>query len=133
MDVKVSDGNHIKVLLDNDSATSIEQCMALSRHLESLLDREQEDFRLDVSSPGLDMPLQLERQYLKNIGKQIIVKPTMGGKMEGELLSVDAKGLTFKTREKRRIEGRKAKEWVEEEHGFGFSELDYTKVMISFK
>lgn len=133
VDIKVSDGNQIKVLLDNDGATSIEQCMALSRHIESFLDREQDDFRLDVSSPGLDMPLQLERQYQKNIGKQIIVKPTIGVKIEGELVAIHGEGLTLKTREKRRIEGRKAKEWVEEEQGFSFNELDYAKVLISFK
>ncbi|MGB0196403.1 MAG: ribosome assembly cofactor RimP, partial [Flavobacteriales bacterium] len=54
VDVRVSDGNAISILLDDDEGTSIEKCMALSRHLESMLDRDAEDFSLDVSSPGLD-------------------------------------------------------------------------------
>ena len=85
VDVRISEGNHIRVLLDHDVATSIEHCMDLHRQLESSLDREAEDFSLDVSSPGLDQPLMLHRQYVKNIGRHVQVKPivpplaTVGG------------------------------------------------------
>lgn len=133
VDVRVADGNQIRILLDHDAATSIEDCMALHRHLESELDRNVEDFSLDVSSPGLDQPLKLHRQYVKNIGRTVQVKPVDGAKVEGELVAVDEAGITVKIREKRRIEGRKAKEWVEEEQVWPFEQIQSTKVVISFK
>jgi ribosome maturation factor RimP len=133
VDVHVSEGNHIKVLLDHDVSTSIEDCMALHRHLESSLDRDVEDFSLDVSSPGLDQPLKMQRQYVKNIGRSVQVKPVEGPKVEGELVRVDDEAITLKIREKRRIDGRKAKEWVEEEQVWPFAQIASTKVVISFK
>tara|TARA_B100000427_G_scaffold242151_1_gene205070 strand:- start:595 stop:1077 length:483 start_codon:yes stop_codon:yes gene_type:complete len=138
VDVSVAAGNVIRISLDNDNNTSIENCMALSRHIEGSLDREEEDFSLDVGSPGLDQPLKALRQYKKFIGKQVIVLPKVGKKIEGELMRIeeeaeDMSGLVLKTREKKRIEGRKAKQWVEEEHTFNACDLEWTKVKISFK
>ena len=138
VDVKVSSGNLIKIALENDDSTSITDCVELSRHIEGSFDREEEDFSLDVGSPGLDQPLKVLRQYLKVIGKQITINPIEGKKIEGELVSVEEeegelKSLVLKTREKKRIEGRKAKEWVDEEHQFQAGEIEWTKVIISFK
>lgn len=138
VDVKVASGNVIRITLDNDNGTAIKDCMALSRQIEGSLDREVEDFSLDVGSPGLDSPLVVLRQYKKIIGKQVMVLPRVGKKVEGELMSVEEQdgemsSLVLKTREKKRIEGRKAKQWVEEEITFNASELEWTKVIISFK
>lgn len=133
VDVRVREGNAISVLLDDDQGASIEKCIALSRHLEGALDREAEDFSLDVSSPGLDQPLRLLRQYHKNVGREVQVKIKNAGKVEGVLIAATEETVTLKTREKKRIEGRKAKEWVEEEHTFALEDLDWTKVQISFK
>lgn len=138
VDIKVASGNAIRIDLENDDRTSIEDCVALSRHIEGSFDREEEDFSLDVGSPGLDKPLKVLRQYLKLIGKQVSVNPKDGKKMEGELVNIEeengeVKGLVLKTREKKRIEGRKAKQWVEEEHRFQASDIEWTKVIISFK
>ena len=136
--VKVAAGNVIRISLDNDGSTSIENCMALSRHIEGSLDREEVDFSLDVGSPGLDQPLRVVRQFKKIIGKQVIVLPKVGKKIEGELIKIEEEegemsGLVLMTREKKRIEGRKAKQWVEEEHKFNTCDLEWTKVKISFK
>lgn len=138
VDVKVASGNVIKIYLENDERTSIQDCVALSRHIEGSFDREEEDFSLDVGSPGLDQPLKVLRQYLKLIGKQVSVQPIEGKKMVGELVNVEeengmVQGLVLKTREKMRIEGRKAKQWVEEEHKLQASDIEWTKVIISFK
>ncbi len=138
VDIKVASGNAIRIDLENDDRTSIEDCVALSRHIEGSFDREEEDFSLDVGSPGLDKPLKVLRQYLKLIGKQVSVNPKDGKKMDGELVNIEeengeVKGLVLKTREKKRIEGRKAKQWVEEEHRFQASDIEWTKVIISFK
>jgi ribosome maturation factor RimP len=107
--------------------------MALSRYLESKLDRDAVDFSLDVSSPGLTEPLVLDRQYRKNIGRNVQVKPMGGSKVEGELTAVADGEIEITVREKRRIEGRKAKEWVEEKMRWQIQDLDWTKVTISFK
>lgn len=138
VDVKVASGNVIKIDLENDERTSIEDCVALSRHIEGSFDREEEDFSLDVGSPGLDKPLKVLRQYLKLIGKQVSVNPIEGKKIEGELVNIEEvdgeiQGLVLKTREKKRVDGRKAKQWVEEEHRFQTSDIEWTKVIISFK
>ena len=83
MDVRVSEGNAISILLDDDEGTSIAKCIALSRHMEDELDRDAEDFSLDVSSPGLDQPLKMHRQYQKNIGRDVQLKIRDAGKVAG--------------------------------------------------
>ena len=85
VDVVVSDGSNIRVIVDHDENTSIQFCMGLSRHIESSLDRELQDFSLEVLSPGLDQPLKLHRQYVKNVGREVAVMPIEGAKVEGLL------------------------------------------------
>ena len=132
VDVVVSDGSNIRVIVDHDENTSIQFCMGLSRHIESSLDRELQDFSLEVLSPGLDQPLKLHRQYVKNVGRDVAVMPIEGAKVEGLLTRVEEDHFVVQTREKRRIEGRKAKAWFEEDHTFKFSDVHWTKVSISF-
>ena len=133
VDVRVSEGNAISILLDDDEGTSIAKCIALSRHLEDELDRDAEDFSLDVSSPGLDQPLKMHRQYQKNIGRDVQLKIRDAGKVAGKLIAATQDEIIIQTREKRRIEGRKAKEWVEEDNAYALEALDWTKVQVSFK
>ena len=133
VDVRVSEGNAISILLDDDEGTSIAKCIALSRHLEDELDRDAEDFSLDVSSPGLDQPLKMHRQEQKNIGRDVQLKIRDAGKVAGKLIAATEDEIIIQIREKRRIEGRKAKEWVEEDHAYALEVLDWTKVQVSFK
>ena len=91
-----------------------------------------EDFALQVSSPGLNEPFKVARQYAKNIGRDLDVK-TGNGRIEGKLTNVSEAGITIINRTKERIEGRKAKEWVERVHEIPFSEIVETKIVISFK
>lgn len=131
--IDVSGNNDIRVLVDNDNGIGIHDCVKVSRLIEGSLDRDVEDFSLNVSSPGLDQPLMVERQYRKNVGRGVVVKLHSEGKVEGALEEVNDDGIVVKTREKRRIEGRKAKEWIEEKHNIAFSQIRETKVVISFK
>lgn len=131
--IEVTGNNDIRVLVDNDNGIGIHDCVKVSRLIEGSLDREVEDFSLNVSSPGLDQPLMVERQYRKNVGRGVVVKLQEEGKIEGTLEEVNAEGIVVKTREKKRIEGRKAKEWIEEKHNIAFSQIKETKVVISFK
>lgn len=74
IDVKVSPKNKITVLIDSDHNIAINDCVIVSRHIEHHLDRDIEDFELEVSSPGIDQPLRHQRQYKKNVGRKMEVK-----------------------------------------------------------
>ena len=73
VEVKVKPGNRIMVFVDADNGVTIDDCVKLSRFIESNLDRNTEDFELEVSSAGLDFPLTSARQFKKNIGKEVKV------------------------------------------------------------
>jgi ribosome maturation factor RimP len=71
VEVRIRGNNRISVFIDSDTAVNIKACAELSRHIEFSLDRESEDFELEVSSAGLDQPLKLPRQFVKNIGRDL--------------------------------------------------------------
>ena len=125
--------NAIKVIIDGDNGVLVGDCMFISRAIEHNLDREEEDFSLEVLSAGAASPLTMPRQYKKNIGRMVQVKPLEKGKFEGRLSLVDEKGITIICSEKKRIEGRKKKEVVEEEFRFDFDKIKETKIVVSFK
>ncbi|MGF1563799.1 MAG: ribosome assembly cofactor RimP [Flavobacteriales bacterium] len=133
VEIDVSGANDIRVLVDNDNGVSIGDCVKVSRHLESSFDRDTEDFSLNVSSPGADQPLRFARQYMKNVGRDLVVKLADGRKLTGALTAANDAQIELKVREKRRIEGRKSKEWVEEVFALPYEEINEAKVVISFK
>lgn len=89
VEMTVSSDNKIMLFIDGDQGVAIEDCVALSRHVEFNLDREAEDFALNVSSAGIDMPLKLVRQYKKYIDKNLEITLKTGEKFTGRLLSAD--------------------------------------------
>ena len=107
--------------------------MSVSRNIEHNLDREAEDFELHVSSAGLDKPFRHENQYRKNIGKRVKVKLQDSTKQEGELIAYDANELKLRDKVKKKIEGKKKKEWVELIYTFEMKDIKETKIVISFK
>lgn len=133
VELKIGGGNEIKILIDSDESVSISQCMSVSRNVEHNLDREEEDFSLEVSSAGLDQAFKHIRQYRKNVGRDVKVIDLNGRMIEGNLKSVDEDSFVVVSRVKERIEGRKAKQWVETEHAFKFDEIKETKIIIGFK
>lgn len=133
VDWGINAGNAIWVELESDTSTSVSDCMGMSRAVEHNLDREEEDFSLEVASPGLDKPLRNPRQFVKNIGRDLKVYPSEGSSLEGELIASTDTGFTLKTKVKERIEGRKSKQWVETDHDFTFESIDKAVVVISFK
>ena len=132
VELSISEGNRIKVLLDADNGLSIDKCVSVSRNIEHNLDRDVEDFELHVSSSGLDNPLKVNRQYVKNIGRTLKVK-LEDKTVEGELESATEEGIVIVERRKERVEGRKKKEWVEEKHEIMYDIIIEAKVVISFK
>ena len=98
VDVEVKGGNVINVFVDGDNGISIGQCSKISRHIEASLNRDEEDYDLRVSSPGLDRPFKSKRQYLKYIGRDIEVDITDGKPLKGKLLSYTDSGLELETK-----------------------------------
>lgn len=87
VEVKVKPANVIEVYVDADSAVNIDQCVQISRFVESKLDRDAEDFELSVFSWGLGGALKLDRQLQKYVGKDVEVKTKELGKFQGKLVS----------------------------------------------
>ena len=139
VDVKVSASNKINVLIDGYDGVTINDCIDVSRGVEHNLDREDQDFELEVSSAGLDMPFLVPEQYKKNLGRTVKVYTQDGRKHEGQLSYVDNEKIEITYEEKVRVEGRKKKELVTqlEEYFFESEEREKkirdTKVIISFK
>lgn len=133
VEIKISSSLHILVELDSENGgIAIEDCIAVSRNIEHNLDREEQDFSLEVASAGLDKPFRVFKQYIKNIGKSVNVKTANIGKTEGILKSVTEDEIVVTTREKRKIEGRKKKEWIEEDVTLKMEEIKETKLIITF-
>ena len=95
VDVKVKPSNVIEVYIDSDTAVNIDNCVEVSRFIESKLDRDVEDFELSVMSYGLSGALKLDRQLQKYVGKDVEVKTKETGKMQGKLVSFDAEKVEF--------------------------------------
>lgn len=96
------------------------------------MDREEEDFELEVSSPGIGQPFKVHRQYVKNIGRQVEVLTKSGEKYSGELLSVNDGGFVIKEEKIVKPEGKKKKELQIIEHPFNFEELKSVKEILKF-
>lgn len=133
VDVVVRPGNIIVVEIDSDESISIEDCIALSRSIESQLDRDIEDFELEVGSAGITAPFKLARQYKKNIGNEVEVLSKAGQKLSGLLKDATDTSFTVSTVKKIKVEGAKKKTEVEEDLTFSYEEVKYTKYLIRFK
>ncbi len=133
VDVQVKPGNQIVVEIDNDDAVCIDDCVALSRHIEEGLNREVEDFELEVGSAGITSPLKVLRQYKKYIGKEVEILLTSGVKVIGMLKFADENGVVVVVEKKVKPEGAKRKVLVEEEQAYALEEIKYTKYLLRFK
>lgn len=133
VDITVSTNNHILVLIDSETGVVIKRCVEISRFIESQLDREEEDFELEVSSAGLTSPLKVHRQYVKNIGRTVEVLLNDGQKVTGKIIEVSPSALTILYQEKISIEGSKKKQLVERTKEIPFAEVKTTLIIISFR
>lgn len=133
VDVVIKPGNLIVVEIDNDEAVSIDDCAELSRYLEEQLDRDVEDYELEVGSAGITSPFKVLRQYVKNIGNEVEMLLKNGSKLTGVLKSADENGVVVSVEKKVKPEGAKRKVTVVEDESYTFDEIKYTKYLIRFK
>ena len=132
IDLSISEGNKIRVILDGDTGVTVEDCIKVSRAIEHNLDREEEDFSLEVMSSGVSESLTIPRQYRKNIGRSLKVKVKEGPEVEGEITNVDENAVTlkWKTREPKPI--GKGKVTVQKEAIIPYAHIIEAKVMVKF-
>src|SRR5690554_1877950 len=133
--ISVSGNNVIQVEIDSEEGSvSIEDCVSVSRNIEHNLDREKQDFELQVSSAGLDKPFRVVKQYIKNIGNEVkIILNENNKSIEGVLKNATEKGVVLEVTSKEKVEGKKKKETVVRDYEFTYDEIKETKIIISFK
>ena len=95
VDIAIKNDDLILVFLDSDTSLNIDHCVEVSHHIESKLNRDEEDYELRVSSSGLDHPLSLPRQYVKNIGRSIRLELNDGSSHLGKIISADEQQVTI--------------------------------------
>ena len=133
VDVSVSPDDKIVVEIDHAEGVWIDDCVELSRFIESKLDREEEDYELEVGSAGIGQPFKVLQQYLIHIGKEVEVLTREGKKLEGVLKDANEETMTVTVMKKVKPEGAKRSKLVEEDVTFKYEEIKYTKYLISFK
>lgn len=133
VDVEVTPDDRIVVEIDHADGVWIEDCVELSRFIEDHLDRDEEDYELEVGSAGLGQPFKVEQQYINCIDKQVEVLAADGKKVTGILKSVEAPSFTVVVKEKQKIEGQKRPVLVDVEKTFSMDEVKYCKYIIDFK
>jgi ribosome maturation factor RimP len=130
VNIRVKPTNNFKVFLDADSGLGIEKCIKINRALYKIMEEKamypDGDFSLEVSSPGIDEPLKMLRQYYKNIGRNVEVVLNDGSKKEGKLLEVSETAIVLEQKEGK---GKKA---VTVNTSLQFADIKQTTVMISF-
>ena len=133
VDLSVSTSNRISVTLDSEKGIPISYCVDISRLIEHNLDRDKEDFALEVSTAGLDQPLKMPRQYKKNVGRNVDVITNEDEKITGKLVKAGDDGFTVETEEKVKVEGKKKKELRVTSHEFSYDDIKSVKIVVSFK
>lgn len=130
VDLSVSPDDSIVVVIDHAEGVWIEDCAELSRFIESRLDRDAEDFELEVGSAGLGQPFRVHKQYEIHIGQSVETQTKDGHKYQGQLMAVDETGFNMEVETKVKPEGAKRAKKVLVDMRFAFAEVAYTKYLI---
>jgi ribosome maturation factor RimP len=133
VDLTISKSNAINIEIDKHvGGVSVKDCMAVSRNVEHNLDREEQDFELHVSSAGIDRPLRVLAQYIKNVGRTVELLMNDGTVKEGLLKSASETELEIETSRIQKIEGTKKKETIVEQTVIPLDSIKETKIVITF-
>ncbi len=132
VDATVDKENRIVVEIDHKDGVWIEDCCDLSRFIESHLNRDEEDFELEVGSAGIGQPLKVLQQYQNNIGNEVEVMSIDGKKLQGILADANETAVTIRYSEKQKVEGKKRPVLVEVTKEFKYDEMKWVKAVISF-
>ena len=122
INMKITPDNRIFVDIDGDNGINIDDCIEVSRAIESQLDRDEEDFELNVSSAGADSPLKMPRQYRRHVGRELNVTPFDGEQVEGTLMEADDQHFVIKIKGKKKESAR--------EVSFTYEDVKTAKVVV---
>ena len=132
VDIKISratDGGKVKIIIDGDHGVSIDQCAELSRKISRILDNDETSegpFILEVTSPGFEHPIQLYRQYAKNVGRKVKIVMKDNSITKGILAEVNNDSVKVETNN----DSKKTKAQMVE---IPFAEILKTNIQVSFK
>lgn len=133
VDLSLSQDDKIVVEIDHAEGVWIEDCVELSKFIELKLNRDAEDFELEVGSAGLGQPFKVLQQYKNHIGKTVEVLTVDGHKLKGVLKDADGNGIVLSLEKKIKSEGAKRPKKVMVDESYTFEQIKYTKYLISFK
>lgn len=133
VDIQVDDDNKIVVEIDHKDGVVIDDCVSLSEFINDNLDRDKEDYELEVGSTGLGQPFKVPQQYVINIGEEVEVLDKDGKKVKGILKAVDGNIFTVTVNEKVKVEGKKRPVKMDVDYTYDMNEVKYTKYIIRFK
>lgn len=133
VNIDVSPSNSITVKIDSKNGVSIKECIQLNRFIENNFDRDEEDYQLEVSSPGIDQPFQVIEQYEKYVGKEIEIVLINGDKFNGILKSTNENEIELEIEKKISIVGKKKKEKVKEQRIINYKDMKSAKLKVMFK
>lgn len=132
VELGISASNVIHVVIDGIHGVTINKCVEVSRNIEHNLDRDVEDFELQVSSAGLGQPFKVYRQFVKNENCEIEIVTSEGIKHSGKMTNVNTQGFDLEVSKKEKVEGEKTKQLVTRVLHFGFEEIKEAKNIIKF-
>ncbi len=132
-DLTVSPDDRIVVEIDHVEGVWIEDCVDLSRYIEERLNRDEEDYELEVGSAGIGQPFKVHRQYEIHVDSPVVVLTGEGKKLRGILKAVDADHFVLTLKDKVRPEGAKRPQWVDKDLTFRFEDVKYTKYDLDAK
>lgn len=132
VDATVDKENRIVVEIDHKDGVWIEDCCDLSRFIEEHMNRDEEDFELEVGSAGIGQPLKVLQQYKNNIGSEVEVMTAEGKKLQGVMTDANESTFTICYQEKQKVEGKKRPVAVEVTKEFKYDEVKWVKAVIRF-
>ena len=133
VDIEISPDDRIVVEIDHADGVWIEDCVELSRYIEERLNRDEEDYELEVGSAGLGQPFKVPQQYHNFVGQMVEVLDADGKKVKGILKSVEGNDFVVSVSEKIKVEGKKRPVTADVDHTYQMDKVKYTKYLISFK
>lgn len=133
VDVDVDKQNRIVVEIDHKDGVWIDDCCELSRFIEAGLDRDVEDYELEVGSAGIGQPFKVVQQFINHVGGEVDVLPNEGKHFEALLKDADETGFTVTVKEKVKVEGKKRPQVQDVDKHFGYADVKWVKAVIDFK
>lgn len=132
VEITITSTNKISVFIDGDNGIKISDCVEISRIIEKKLEELGEVYELNVSSPGIDNGLKIRRQYLKNIGRKIMVKLDNNSQISGKLAQITDESIVIEIEAPKKKKKNNEKEF-EVQNIINFNKIKEAKVIISFK